>query len=705
MIGGITDRTLQAEDAGVDDGGGDGGDAANVRCLLEDTEEPAPDRATVRLANLVPDDRQVDFCLREDGSPWTESFLRANGESCPAGIGYTQVLFPRQFAPGTWDIKVLDVAQGGGCDGPAMAELNGVAIAASVGTTVVVIGGNGVDPSIIALPEVRTNADNSTRFVNAIPQTEEKVFYSLVSSDRMPASALTNLSGPDGVPFGGVPAQQASTVIGPINEAGYLNFSSTDILFGATRQANNEVVLASKIGTSLKASTLFAVGIPGSTDYPVRGLLCDELGLASDKYYTPCKPTDVPYILTDTININLYGLSAPFEAERREPALDAVAGLQSDVLCVQEITRESDRASLVDRAKTKATFVHSYNPLLDDTTPIDDPTNQNGDSPPDPPIPPCGTQELQDFAQAAADCVQVNCTDDPSSPNGALVSAGSGCMSSKCVGELLPGIMSTDPAQRLCTACIIASFLSEETPAGVVSQCSANPNGGFAFHGASTEIMLSRFPLTDTETYVLPSTNFRRAVLHAVAQIPDGDPVDVFCLQLPSIQDTLFPYGGFYGVETEVDGEVLTTWKAEQYLAAQRALAWIKQRATPGRLAIIAGEFRSSELYPPAGDAIIVDELNPVSVRLFRGDPGLTEAVTDTWEPLCDWCAAPENPYNSSASFWTSHIFTMGSVAKIESFERILTDDNAVTLTEMPLHGPISGSFGLRSKINYRLGW
>lgn len=707
FIGTMEERSLAPRDAGVEDGpaqdveeAGDAADAGDVigeRCTLEDEKAPLPGQASVRLANLVPDDQEVDFCLRKVGEPWATAFMEGLGTQCPS-IKYPDMIRPRPLDAGRWDIKVI--AFGQGCEGSAVAEANNVDLVPNFVTTVVLMGGNGVPFRIVALPEVKLSKDSSLRFVNAVPDLDNALYFSILNRGRMPAKAMSNLSGPDGVAFGAVLPEQASTLIGPVNEAGYLDYQSTEFNVGASQKGGDDAVLAAVIPLSLRQTTLTAIGIPGSYDYPVRGLLCDEADVVSDMY-TPCQVTELPLIAVDTMNIGLYGLAAKFEAERREAALDALANLTSDVLCVQEITRESDRASLIDRAKTANTFLHAYNPQFDlDTVPAES-KNQQGELPP-PPTVACESSEVQAQAQAFIDCLTTNCSTEPGSPDGILdVSKGGvGCISSKCVAQALV-FLGPDYGKRSCFTCMFVNLSGEETMGTALSECTTNPKAGFVFRGASPQIMLSRYPLSNTESYVLPSTNWRRAVLRAVVEIPDTDPVDVFCLHLAPIQGPQFPYSGHYGGDMEVDGEVLTEWSAEQYYEAQLALAWIKQQATPGRLAVIAGEFRSSEENEDAG----LSALNPATIRHFKKDAALTPAQPPDWQPLCNWCATPENAYGSASSFLTAHIFTMGSTVKVEGFERILADPNAVALPAQPFQGPVSDSFGWRSRIIYKLGW
>ncbi len=177
------------------------------------------------------------------------------------------------------------------------------------------------------------------------------------------------------------------------------------------------------------------------------------------------------------------------------------------------------------------------------------------------------------------------------------------------------------------------------------------------------------------------------------------EPVDVFCANLSFIHGTTLPYAGAYGHETQVDGvpEPLTGWSSENYLQAQRGIDWIKSRAQPGRLAIVAGYLSSSD-----ADAPGLTSLNPATTRLFRQT--FSEAVAPGSEPDCDLCQFPENPYGAGGSFWLSHIFTHGLDVRVVSSQRTLTE-KSVQLNEEPFQGTVAEHFGRRVELRYPVPW
>jgi len=704
-LAGIETLTEYVPPSGFD-GGLDGGEDAPGSCTLaNDDVVDGSALSAVRFANLVPDGGGVDFCIKPSTqASWQADppFIRSFGAGCPAGLDYPMVLRPKGLPAGQYDIKAVAVGSPD-CQAQAVAERSAIEFPVDVTVTVMLAGGNGLTPEIFALPERKTSKDNNLRFVHAIPTTnKERIYFAGTAGPNLPTTTVMTLSPGSGVEFGGVPAATAATPVGPINDAGYLSMMALDFYVGANREGSKKAILAMTEPGSVKASTIFAIGLPGSYTTPVRGILCEEINVDNSGYYTKCTPSELPTLTVDSINVGLYGLFAPFESERRQPVIEAVAALGSDLLCVEEITRDSDREALVQKGIDLGTYPYSYNPVFDENTAFTDPKDQQGNTP-GPKGPPCGaSQQILDLEAAALECVQQKCSTDPSSDGGTL-QGGAGCLSSQCLSKMLPMITSPDMDQKRCATCMLVNLLSEETVGSTKNECATNPKAGYAFHGKSTMLMLSKYPLSNPEANVLPSASYRRGVLHAEMQVPGTDPVDVFCSHFSYVQGFQFPYTGSYGLPTTVDGEVLKDWASEQYLQGQRTLEWIKARTGAGHLGVLAGDFSSSEEYKE-GDAVVVDALNPATIRLFRKDADLKEAIPADYTPVCNFCAAPENAYGGDSKLWLAHIFSWGRPVWVESFERLLMD-KTVPLPSEPFQGQVSDNFGVRSKMIYELGW
>jgi hypothetical protein len=668
-----------------------------VACTLGETSPPPT--TAMRFANLVPTADGVDFCVKASSETSYESLpvMQGYGSQCPA-LAYGQVLIPVAFEAGTYDVKV--VASGSkDCAGVAVSEVKGVTVTTGRTTTVVRLGGaGGVVEKLVGHTEVSFGKDQSTRLMHAVA-TDEVVFFGIAGGEQVPTTIAAPFT--EGVAPGGVPAANPSVVgIGSINDAGYLGTLGMQFNIGATRSGKKDALfVATPTGGNL--FTVYAIGLPGSFDYPVQALLCQDdrfagaglNGVAKD-YLTNCRRTKLKELSVDTINVGLYGDFAPFEEQRRDPVLHAVANLPSDFVCVQEMTREGDRATLVADAAAAGAFAYAYNPQFDLETPYTDARDQSGVVPAAA-GPACGAIPAK--LDAAIECVTANCAQDVGNADSPLGSIGADCFSKKCPAQFL--VLLSGAQETRCLSCLVVNLLSSETMNDTKDLCLNDGRPQYAFRGASTEVMLSKYPLSNMESYVLPSTSYRRAVLSAKAEVAPDEFVDVYCAQLSYIQGGTFPYSGQYGADMTVDGiaEPLKGWNAEQYLQAQRAAEWIQSRVLSGGLAVIAGDLSSGD-----SDVADLSELNPASVRLFRSS--FEEAIPAGYDPKCNFCPYPENPYGGEDGLWLAHVFTTGRDVGVLSLERTLTE-KSVALPESPFEGTLSDNFGLRSKIIYGLTW
>jgi hypothetical protein len=668
-----------------------------VVCTLG--EQTPPPSTAMRFANLVPTADAVDFCVKASSGASYDAppVMQGYGSQCPA-LAYGQVLVPVAFEAGTYDVKV--VASGSkDCGGAALSEAKGVTVAAGRATTVVRLGGaGGVAEKLVAHLEVSFGKDQSTRLMHAV-STDEVVFFGITTGEQVPTTIAAPFT--EGVAPGGVPAANPSVVgIGSINDAGYLGTMGVQFNIGATRSGKKDALfVATPSGGNL--FTVYAVGLPGSFEYPVQGLLCQDdryvgTGVAGvqQNWLTQCGRTKLKELSIDTINTGLYGDFAPFENERRDKIIEELAKLPSDFLCVQEMTREADRAALVEAAAQAGTYLHSYNPQFNLDTPYTDGKDQSGAVPP-PAGPACGAIPAK--LDAAIQCMVDKCAEEIGNPDSPIGEIGGDCFSKKCPAQFL--VLLSGEQETRCLSCLIVNVLSSETMNDTRDLCLNDGRPQYAFRGASTEVMLSKYPLSNMESYVFPSTSYRRAILSAKAEVAPDEFIDVYCTQLSYPQGPTFPYSGQYGADTTVDGiaEPLKGWNAEQYLQAQRGVAWIQSRVASGALAVIAGDLSSGD-----SDSADLSELNPASVRLFRSS--FEEAIPAGYDPKCTFCPYPENPYGGEDGLWLAHVFTTGRDVGVLSLERTLME-KSVSLPESPFEGTLSDNFGLRSKIIYGLTW
>ncbi len=219
-----------------------------------------------------------------------------------------------------------------------------------------------------------------------------------------------------------------------------------------------------------------------------------------------------------TFNAGLAVAFVPSAHERAPLVADAVAGLDSDVVCLQEVWLP-EHVDLVRKA-AKGRFDHTWFPEPDQL---------------DMTAPACADAEIDPLVS----CIETSCggvCDDE------LVD----CLFANCVLDFL-GLGDT------CTTCVMAHVGNAE-PAEVAATCKA---GGiaYAYGGSFGTGILSKYPI-EVEHIVLDSTTNRRGLAHAVVDAPDG-PVDAWCTHLTAGLSAI-PYTGPF-----------ESWEAEQ--AAQVA--------------------------------------------------------------------------------------------------------------------------------------
>jgi endonuclease/exonuclease/phosphatase family metal-dependent hydrolase len=399
-------------------------------------------------------------------------------------------------------------------------------------------------------------------------------------------------------------------------------------------------------------------------------------------------------VTVDAFNVALAGAFIPYEAERREPIADAIAAHDADILCLQEVWIQADKEFIRDRAA--AAFPHSvfFENNLD--TPVDDPTDQQGQIPPAPTTVPCpdeifGGDELTIEAQMdiAIDCVRDNCSTISDSDMGRTISAA--CASSNCSIAVAPLLFGTDPQHQRCYACVIPQ-LPTATFAEMRASCPTVVNQDLAFGGQNGVMILSRHPLKNAENWVIPGTWNRRSILKATVELPNGAELDTYCNHLtpifsvPPNSINTFPYTGQYGEGFKgPEG-----WQAEQELQAQKLINYVA--STSNNLpAVILGDFNAGLAFP--GDDIVGEGEETFNVL----GAAYTPAYTTDYTPLCTFCST--NPVtDTESSVWIDHIFLYNlTQSSVTSTARIF--DEAVVPVEGDMLVPLSDHFGMRSVI------
>ena len=400
-------------------------------------------------------------------------------------------------------------------------------------------------------------------------------------------------------------------------------------------------------GDEPDVQTLFAIGDSHDTSHPARGLLCDDPSDGST-LFAKCGLSNLPSLVVETFNTSLYGADAPFFDQRRSYVYEAIAARTSDLMCVIETALDVDE--IVSHAQ--GNFPHSYFVTTNlDTTPTD-PTNAQGVTPPPPSGPPCNGIDPS-IVQSIYQCIAQNCTDTGDMTGHISTTS---CLSEACVGPFAQ-IYEAGPQQNACFECIVYNATSEYPLSTGQQACTTDSRQPFSYDGMNGTLMLSRYPLTNTQAFILPGTGFRRVVLYAQVTLEDQT-VDFFCGQFVSpLIDSELPYEGNYGdTSSTANG-----WEDEQDLQAQKTVPWIL--ATAAHPAIIAGDWhatiQTSEsdsdggAGPDAGTMVVLDNQSPEVIKLLDQSYGgkFVRADPIGYKASCEFCPAPENVYNTGNVF------------------------------------------------------
>lgn len=720
-------RDADASLGGSGGGGGQGGEAGAVEagpdapvvtpCVFpndKDKAKAAGNNAPMRLGSFVAGREvlSVDFCMKPYGeTSWAGivPVMRSWGDECPQGFAYRDYTSQFYMKGGSYDIKLIKAGESCESEGLALAEQ--VAIEDNKDNQVLAFG-DGSTHSVKRFLESRASTPSSykIRFVHAangkgaydfgLSNAEGKIYLPFTSN-----VSFGNTGKPSGtmVDVNGYTEPQAPA-------------SVVDV--GAAPTGQLDVDLSRHTGFRTGQSyTVFATGTDGNHEFPPQLWTCNEVassGLRADKMWAQCGDVTMPKDLKiDVVNTQLNGAFAAFESQRRPHVFDAVSALNSDAVCVSEIWNNADKEALAAAAKGKG-FEYSYYTAHDWNTPVDDPTDQNGVVPPPITTAPCASSV--DKMNAALDCLRDTCMgkDENAKPDEKFKDCIMGCAST----GLLPLITGNDD-DKACWSCIFTQSASYQPTAFTREKCATDPKARFVFNGNDGVMVLSKYPIKEPESWVLPATEWRASVLRAPIEFTPEDPttsktpaniVDLYCMVLttPVTSCITRPYTGQYGGESGGGAtECTAQWAAELKLQTEKMVAYVKSKSSNPRRAFVAGDFYSGPGYYTQPDNVeVLKEQQPDTFFLLTSN--FAQGTPLNYTPQCTFCPpdnavlTPPGTPTTGSSTWTSNVFLYGFPVTLVQGAEIILKEGVVDIGYKDGDGgallvPVSPYFGFRS--------
>ena len=343
-----------------------------------------------------------------------------------------------------------------------------------------------------------------------------------------------------------------------------------------------------------------------------------------------------------TWNVGLAPVDVAYTDERAPLVIDALATLDADVLCVQELWRDSDYGALV--AAASETFPHAQRrPAMP------------GDAG-------CAEDELG----AIADCAALHCEGLSGGELASCALDEDTCL--PVFGEL----------SSACSTCIADEVVTGGGIPEVYEGCTSEGGAGFIFGGAFDTALLTRLPVVERNALVLDSFLVRASVEHARVETPEG-PIDVFCTHLASAIDT-FPYEGAFG-----------DWHGEQARQIEQLLGFVDERTDPnGGGAVILGDLNTGPSIPAAAIEPVWEEHYAMLIAAGFDDPHAAS-------PDVQCTACPDNTFHlGSRPKLIDHVLVRGLDASNATIDRLFTEPVSIPTSEGTVESHLSDHYGVR---------
>lgn len=383
-----------------------------------------------------------------------------------------------------------------------------------------------------------------------------------------------------------------------------------------------------------------ALGLPGCDD-------ADDGKAGADASVTPDTGGTAPILRVGTYNAGLAHGFVDYADERVAAVGPAVAALDLDVLCMQEVWEPADRQAI--EAAVAANLPNTFNIPAD-------PGECAGAA--------CQEQETADLVA----CVEPACSEVPPAM---LV----GCATDNCGDQV-------NALSAPCITCISMNIGKSLDEMLEVCGPDAGARGCYAYEGSFGTDILSRYPLTEKQSLVFDSSLNRRAVLYAKATGTAFGDVHVFCTHLTANLSAV-PYPGMFG-----------SWGAEQAAQITQMRAFIDEKAGADGKVVVLGDFNCGPAVPNQAEAELVENYEALI-------PGFNPTYPTQADTECTFCG--DNPLVSGVdrehSVLLDHILLRGFGDAGVTASRIL--DQAIMLESngMTVDAALSDHYGLQAVI------
>ena len=290
-----------------------------------------------------------------------------------------------------------------------------------------------------------------------------------------------------------------------------------------------------------------------------------------------------------TYNLGLAKGYVDYAEERRPHLVELLAGLDADVLCLDEVWTQDDVEAVL--AGVAEAFPYSHYKMLEDTT-VGPPA--------------CGQTESEPLIA----CLDLQC-------QGVSASEIAGCALSKCRPEF-------DALSDGCTSCLAANIGKEVDE--MISLCQTG-SAKYSYSGANGLLVLSRAKLERPEHFTMDSTLVQGSVLAVTVELPRLGTVAIACTHLAAdLTSSGVPYTGSHA-----------SWEGENRYQAETVRDFMATYGAGADLKLILGDLNSGPPFPPDVAAELPAAAHSVFTEArYRPFPS---SLSDASGKVCTFCA------------------------------------------------------------------